>query len=653
MTVQPVVSSSSTTQPSSDEPALQARDSILAPTPPKMPLGSVSGLPDSTSPGESLLGSDSSDSQVRKKDVHSAEEKLNRTSKTQRMSNEVSNETKANIQLATVIGVTTLGAFLALFTGGLSLLPTVFVVLFGNASALATYGGSEFFIGTTDPNKEDKENKDKSEQPAAQPEPSPSPSSSYIPPSTAEGEPDNNDHSDPIRDRSVPGHPEPVCIFIDNSVVNIDNSTTINNNGFSSGASHATGEGGRISVHTQTSDELFPELNQVGVEVTTQTLTSEQLRELITPSTHNSEIVDRLLDNHAVNGGTVITAQVSDPTCGITYAVISVPNEYLPQSDPSAASQTLIPQAAQLDASGGWIRYENGWRERNETPRVFATQGTISARDAMWRRSSVEDSKSSTGASRLSPQNSVSAAGISKPVTSFTNSLLSNQSAQSQVAQPGASGGWIRDKNGWIERNETPRVFATQGSASARDAMWRNHSAPVAAGSQNTLPGSLLKSGVDTPIVTTQDATSSRNTSNTISRRSVNDSKLSTGASRLSPQNSVSAAGIPQPVTSLTNTPSSNNAQLEQSVEKHYEVHIPAPILTTEGTISGRSLNYSRGLFNNVKDIEEIRKQIRHQLYLEDYRTLAALTPIAGGGNRNNLVAAPVNKQNLVMESSV
>ncbi|MDF9398536.1 hypothetical protein [Vibrio sp. 1180_3] len=646
MTVQPVVSSSSTTQPSSDEPALQARDSILAPTPPKMPLGSVSGLPDSTSPGESLLGSDSSDSQVRKKDVHSAEEKLNRTSKTQRMSNEVSNETKANIQLATAIGVTTLGAFLALFTGGLSLLPTMLVVLFGNASALATYGGSEFFIGTTDPNKEDKENKDKSEQPAAQPEPSPSPSSSYIPPSTAEGEPDNNDHSDPIRDRSVPGHPEPVCIFIDNSRI-------ITNNGSSSAASKATGEGVGISVNTQTSDEFFSKLSQVGVEVTTQPMTADQLRAFITSSTNKSEIVDRLLDNHAVNGDKVIIAQVRDPNIGILRAVVTVPNELLPHDAPSAESQTLIPQAAQLDASGGWIRDENGWRELKETPPVFTTQGSTSARDAMWRRSSVEDSKSSTGASRLSPQNSVSAAGISKPVTSFTNSLLSNQSAQSQVAQPGASGGWIRDKNGWIERNETPRVFATQGSASARDAMWRNHSAPVAAGSQNTLPGSLLKSGVDTPIVTTQDATSSRNTSNTISRRSVNDSKLSTGASRLSPQNSVSAAGIPQPVTSLTNTPSSNNAQLEQSVEKHYEVHIPAPILTTEGTISGRSLNYSRGLFNNVKDIEEIRKQIRHQLYLEDYRTLAALTPIAGGGNRNNLVAAPVNKQNLVMESSV
>ncbi|MDE1326689.1 hypothetical protein L9W97_16255 [Vibrio aestuarianus] len=645
MTVQPVVSSSSTTQPSSDEPALQARDSILAPTPPKMPLDSASGLPDSTSPGESLLESDNRVSkEVRKK--------IKRTSNTHTGSNKFSNRDKAEWHVASMLAATTLGAVLAPFTGGLSLLPTVFVVLFGNASALATYGGSEFSIGTTEPNKEDKENKDKSEQPAAQPEPSPSPSSSYIPPSTAEEEPDDNDHSDPIRDRSVPGHPEPVCIFIDNSVVNIDNSTTINNNGFSSGASHATGEGGRISVHTQTSDELFPELNQVGVEVTTQTLTSEQLRELITPSTHNSEIVDRLLDNHAVNGGTVITAQVSDPTSGITYAVISVPNEYLPHDAPSAASQTRIPQAAQPDASGGWIRDENGWRERNETPRFFATQGSIIARDAMWRRSSVEDSKPSTRASRLSPQNSVSADDISEPVTSFTNSLLSNQSAQSQVAQPGASGGWIRDKNGWIERNETPRVFATQGSASARDAMWRNHSALVAAGSQNTLPGSLLKSGVDTPIVTTQDATSSRNTSNTISHRSVNDSKLSTGASRLSPQNSVSAAGIPQPVTSLTNTPSSNNAQLEQSVEKHYEVHIPAPILTTEGTISGRSLNYSRGLFKNVKDIEEIRKQIRHQLSLEDYRTLAAL-PIAGGGNRNNLVAAPVNMQNLVKESSV
>ncbi|WP_229771353.1 hypothetical protein [Vibrio parahaemolyticus] len=62
--------------------------------------------------------------------------------------------------MAAIAGATTLGAVLAPFTGGLSLLPTAFVVLFGNASALAMYGGSEFFLGQNAINKEE-EPKDK------------------------------------------------------------------------------------------------------------------------------------------------------------------------------------------------------------------------------------------------------------------------------------------------------------------------------------------------------------------------------------------------------------------------------------------------------------------------------------------------------------
>lgn len=537
MAVQPIVSSPNITQPSSDGLDLQACDSILGQTSSPMPLGSASGLPDSTCPGKSLLESDSRVSEeVRKK--------IKRTSNTHTGSNKYSNRKKAKLHVASMLAATALGLVLAPLTAGASLFPTIGALVIINSVGICSYGGRTFYMATPENGKTSEKE--------------------HAPPETLEGAPDDEGQKGTTQDRNAPGYSDPVYIFIDNSRI-------ITNNGSSYAASKATGEGVGISVNTQTSDEFFSKLSQVGVEVTTQPMTADQLRAFITSSTNKSELVDRLLDKHALNGDTVIIAQVSDPNIGILRAVITVPNELLPHDAPSAESQTLIPQAAQLDASGGWIRDENGWRELKETP----------------------------------------------------------------------------------------PVFTTQGSTSARDAMWRNHSAPVAAGSQNTLPGSLLKSGVDTPIVTTQDATSSRNTSNTsntsntISRRSVNDSELSTGASRLSPQNSVSAAGIPQPVTSLTNTPSSNNAQLEQSVEKHYEVHIPAPILTTEGTISGRSLNYSRGLFNNVKDIEEIRKQIRHQLSLEEYRTLAALTPIAGGGNRNNLVAAPVNMQNLVKESSV
>lgn len=56
--------------------------------------------------------------------------------------------------MAAIAGATTLGAVLAPFTGGLSLLPTAFVVLFGNASALAMYGGSEFVLGQKGPNNQ-------------------------------------------------------------------------------------------------------------------------------------------------------------------------------------------------------------------------------------------------------------------------------------------------------------------------------------------------------------------------------------------------------------------------------------------------------------------------------------------------------------------
>ncbi|ENQ8286710.1 hypothetical protein ACEQ4U_003592, partial [Vibrio mimicus] len=69
-------------------------------------------------------------------------------------SNKYNNKTKAKTHLAAIAGATTLGAVLAPFTGGLSLLPTAFVVLFGNASALAMYGGSEFFLGQNAINKE-------------------------------------------------------------------------------------------------------------------------------------------------------------------------------------------------------------------------------------------------------------------------------------------------------------------------------------------------------------------------------------------------------------------------------------------------------------------------------------------------------------------
>ncbi|EJE4701717.1 TPA: hypothetical protein ACN310_004528, partial [Vibrio parahaemolyticus] len=114
-------------------------------------------LPQALSPSDSCLENEESSSpqqsEVKK-------EQVDKKKKVHKKSNKYSNQTKAKGHLAAIAGATTLGAVLAPFTGGLSLLPTAFVVLFGNASALAMYGGSEFVLGQNGPNNQIDDKKD-------------------------------------------------------------------------------------------------------------------------------------------------------------------------------------------------------------------------------------------------------------------------------------------------------------------------------------------------------------------------------------------------------------------------------------------------------------------------------------------------------------
>ncbi|MCU8062165.1 hypothetical protein L5L91_15605, partial [Shewanella sp. SM55] len=55
--------------------------------------------------------------------------------------------------MAAIAGAVTIGTVLAPFTLGFSLLPTVFVVMYGNASAIAMYGGSQFVAGDKEKKK--------------------------------------------------------------------------------------------------------------------------------------------------------------------------------------------------------------------------------------------------------------------------------------------------------------------------------------------------------------------------------------------------------------------------------------------------------------------------------------------------------------------
>ncbi|MCU8087385.1 hypothetical protein L5L94_08255 [Shewanella sp. SM21] len=65
----------------------------------------------------------------------------------------MSTEKKAKFHLAAIAGAVTIGTVLAPFTLGFSLLPTVFVVMYGNASAIAMYGGSQFVAGDKEKKK--------------------------------------------------------------------------------------------------------------------------------------------------------------------------------------------------------------------------------------------------------------------------------------------------------------------------------------------------------------------------------------------------------------------------------------------------------------------------------------------------------------------
>ncbi|EKT64614.1 hypothetical protein [Providencia burhodogranariea] len=71
-------------------------------------------------------------------------------------SNKISNTKKAQGQVILSGLSLAIGAILAPLTGGLSLIPTAFVVFYGNTAALAMYGGSQYFID--DKQKQEKNN---------------------------------------------------------------------------------------------------------------------------------------------------------------------------------------------------------------------------------------------------------------------------------------------------------------------------------------------------------------------------------------------------------------------------------------------------------------------------------------------------------------
>ncbi|MGI2126978.1 hypothetical protein [Shewanella oncorhynchi] len=99
--------------------------------------------PESVSTAPSILETEEPHSKAKPKKIKESTKKSNR----------VSTEKKAKFHLAAIAGAVTIGTVLAPFTLGFSLLPTVFVVMYGNASAIAMYGGSQFVAGDKEKKK--------------------------------------------------------------------------------------------------------------------------------------------------------------------------------------------------------------------------------------------------------------------------------------------------------------------------------------------------------------------------------------------------------------------------------------------------------------------------------------------------------------------
>ncbi|ARR51740.1 hypothetical protein ETN89_20990 (plasmid) [Photobacterium damselae subsp. damselae] len=137
-----------------------------------------SAFPQALSVSDSCIENEESSS-IQQLDVK--KNQAEKRKKVSKKSNKYSNHSKAKGHLAAIAGATTLGAVLAPFTGGLSLLPTAFIVLFGNATALAMYGGSEFVLGQQGASnkEEDKKDIDENKQPEGLAPLSPKPITAY------------------------------------------------------------------------------------------------------------------------------------------------------------------------------------------------------------------------------------------------------------------------------------------------------------------------------------------------------------------------------------------------------------------------------------------------------------------------------------------
>ncbi|MCQ6429935.1 hypothetical protein [Vibrio parahaemolyticus] len=593
-------------------------------------------LPQALSPSDSCLENEESSSQQPEVKKEQAEKKK----KVHKKSNKYSNHTKAKGHLAAIAGATTLGAVLAPFTGGLSLLPTAFVVLFGNASALAMYGGSEFVLGQKGPNNQidDKKDPEANKQPEEnkQPEISVPVSPRPIRAQEFRGLDEVNGRREPeLEEKGSRGKGDtfnysPVFNFnfgdLNFNQFNTQNNTQFNTQNNTDKTNQADTDSSPTLI--EQTIEKFGGNPVINVEEITKDVLIRELREqepLIGPESKVDEMIDALVSFHEQTNEAKLI-QVSFESGHKAYIGGIPDTDEQKQTDPIKA-EVCVEKA------------KKQWPEVKPAHRLITTSGNAKIDgNPGYRNARVDVDGQTVGYTR-------NERGGSQPQSSGVHTLQGSQQpgVEPSPVDPGhgASGAASVQPGGEAKGAQTPSLH-TQGEPIS--------TATQTGGAQNIQSVTLARADLQqtnvergritdvTKLVDVQAlaSTVAANKSEperfvsklhiTLKGNSSADSKVGTNqpeslqawsSNMLSHGPGVKLAQKSLVQNEIELMPQANNGETVKKIEvvsnisgKKWTVSMPAPVLTTQGMASGRGKNYTQGLFHNIRDINQTKRNI-------------------------------------------
>ncbi len=593
-------------------------------------------LPQALSPSDSCLENEESSSQQPEVKKEQAEKKK----KVHKKSNKYSNHTKAKGHLAAIAGATTLGAVLAPFTGGLSLLPTAFVVLFGNASALAMYGGSEFVLGQKGPNNQidDKKDPEANKQPEEnkQPEISVPVSPRPIRAQEFRGLDEVNGRREPepeekgSRGKGDTFNYSPVFNFnfgdLNFNQFNTQNNTQFNTQNNTDKTNQADTDSSPTLI--EQTIEKFGGNPVINVEEITKDVLIRELREqepLIGPESKVDEMIDALVSFHEQTNEAKLI-QVSFESGHKAYIGGIPDTDEQKQTDPIKA-EVCVEKA------------KKQWPEVKPAHRLITTSGNAKIDgNPGYRNARVDVDGQTVGYTRNERSGS-------QPQSSGVHTLQGSQqpSVEPSPVDPGhgASGAASAQPGGEAKGAQTPSLH-TQGEPIS--------TATQTGGAQNIQSVTLARADLQqtnvergritdvTKLVDVQAlaSTVAANKSEperfvsklhiTLKGNSSADSKVGTNqpeslqawsSNMLSHGPGVKLAQKSLVQNEIELMPQANNGETVKKIEvvsnisgKKWTVSMPAPVLTTQGMASGRGKNYTQGLFHNIRDINQTKRNI-------------------------------------------